>query len=456
MLGAAPLSIQAQPSSEGSAGSPVSIIAPVPPVDSTIGLLGQQQQYSIQFRGNGEAVIAAHITFSNTGTAPMKTISFRVPAVSPTDLITYQILHEPTCIGYRGIGSSTCIQYQQPDYYNYWYGGAKYEKATVTLQTDTITVTLPRIVSPGSSGSIILYYRAFGYAKKNLVGAYNFVYESLKTESPIEELQVGVSVDDELILKSAKGQTVYRFPVQSKAVLESPSAGGTAANTQLDSVVAQIGHGIITKTAHSLQPLDSYTVKGKYADNVARLYAKEIVIGIAALILVLLVIYVIGKKLFFSARVPASKNAQTYEPFLLSLGLGFSSAVLVVGYTLLLFFSSRLLESISYEFVNVIAILFSVISIGVYAFLLLTPTILVGIKRGVSWGLTTFGLTVLWLAIDSIIVLLVLTILNGNQSSPIPMPYPGVMESGSDSMRINDFTVDPEDPQLPAPPAGKL
>jgi uncharacterized membrane protein YhaH (DUF805 family) len=43
--------------------------------------------------------------------------------------------------------------------------------------------------------------------------------------------------------------------------------------------------------------------------------------------------------------------------------------------------------------VPMVSILVVVISFGIYGFLLFVPSIVIGVKRGLSWGAATLGLT---------------------------------------------------------------
>lgn len=460
----------AQTSSEGSSDTNLQIMPPVPPIDSTIGLLGQQQQYSVEFRGNGEAIVTAKVILSNSGLSPLSVINIRIPRVVPNDIMAFQILRQGRCtrMGWQtdnGMMPSqkgptdlpVCIEYKQADYSPYSYEGTTYQKSLTNLSGDTIAITLPSPIKPNASGSFLLYYRAMGYAKKNLLGVYDFTFETMKVNESIVDLQVGISVDADYFLAGVKGKTSFRLDTEVTKTLAAPSMAGAVANSRMDTFVGAIGQGELMKYAKNLDALDSYTVRGSYADQYYKLYARHIGISLVIFVVVVLALFLIAKKVLQSIQMPASKGAQTTQPFLISLGLGFSCALLMIGYTLLLLLSNRLIQSVSYEFASIVTILFVLVSIGVYTLLLFVPAILMAIKRGITWGLATFGLTILWLAIDSIIVLLVLTMLNRNQSYPVPMPYPAVMKGNAGMETIEKTIISPEaQPQPQALPDGSL
>ncbi len=260
-------------------------------------LLGKQQHsYSVVFRGNGEAVVSSKLIVSNIQDTSITQLSLRVPKVDPQDVIAFQVIKETKCIRYQPYTpgeisniSPPCIEYQEPNYYD--YSTNKYQKATTEIKGDTIVVTLPAPIQSNKSSSIILYYRAFGYAKKNIFGTFNFAFETLKIDDRINNLTVGITTDSDLFLKGAKGKVNYRFNENAISQLKTaPEFGVPAPNSTIDSFYQQIGQGSITKTATSLQPLDSYTVKGSYADSILSLYAKELLIAIFIFLLIITVI----------------------------------------------------------------------------------------------------------------------------------------------------------------------
>ena len=63
-----------------SATTPQSFIVP----DSQqIAFPGQDQSYSVTFRGNGEAVVTARVVFVNDSGAPLSSLRLRTPKIDP-------------------------------------------------------------------------------------------------------------------------------------------------------------------------------------------------------------------------------------------------------------------------------------------------------------------------------------------------------------------------------------
>lgn len=460
----------------------------LPPPEPGPGFLGQDYSYTVVFRGNGEGVVSLRVVFTNKGDESLSEISLRVPKVEPKELSVYQVIRESRCIRYgpttypnlqkyknlsgscplystlascnqaqtRGescswhscvnsclaTGSPTsevcsskreCVEYQEPDYYSY-YGASKYQKAQSEYKGDTITVTLPQPIKPSSSGSYFVYFRAFGYAKKNIFGAYKFTLETLKVEDDIRSLRVGVNTDSDLVLHGAKGEVQYRFEDVGTSTFGAAGVAAPEASPAIDRFYSSIGQGKITKTASNLAPLESYTVSGSYATNRLRLYAKEIAIGVAAA-LVLLALAVIVVRLILKkigklgesepqAQQKAGRLPETTRLLLSSAGLGLVSSILIVGYTALVIVLGVFLSSlVSYRYEAVLILFLVFISFSVYPLLLFGPALYLGVKKGAGWGIATVAATILWLILFLGLAAIVFFLLGQGAPRPIvPLP----------------------------------
>jgi len=408
----------------------VSAITPqsfIVPDSQQIAFPGQDQSYSVTFRGNGEAVVTARVVFVNDSGTPLSSLRLRTPRVDPKDILAFQVFREKICSRYQSAEPKQvytppiCLEYQDPDYFQSWYGNDKYQKTKTSLEADTINIALPQSIRPNASGSIILSFRAFGYAKKNLFGTYNFTFETLKTEDRIKALRVGVTTDSDIYLRGGKGKVDYRFE-EGMATLKSAEVSAPTANSQLDYYAQQIGQGEINKTASNLLPLDSYLVKGSFADSRLKLYAKEILI-FSGIILVLLYLIIRATRKFFSSMKSGHlRNTSVGSPSIdlfLVIGSSFIASFLIIAYTLALVFGRTLLFSVlPYEFSNLFYILLVLISIGIYGLLLFTPALILGLRKGVLWGLAAFGMTIFWLLVGGIVTFIILFLMNGRIYPP--------------------------------------
>lgn len=400
------------------------IMPPRPPDVAPV--LGQEHAYSILFRGNGDAVVTMRAAFTNEEESPTNTISLRVPRVEPRRVSAFQIILEPQCIRYKPYGLNEqardpeCIQFQEPNFFQ-WYGEAKYQKAKTDFSGDTLTIILPQSVKPTKSGSILVVFSASGYAKKDLFGAYKYTFETFKVENAsVSKATIGISVDSDLILAGAKGTVNYRFNETEAMSLSAGVEKTAGASPQLDQMYSQVGYGTITKTVSHLEPLESYTVKGSFADSSIRLYGNSVLIGTVIFVAVVFLLFFLGKTATKALTVQPVKGATpSSADMIMMIGGSFLSAALIAIYTAGLFLLRNTVQQVvSYDMIGIVFVLVTIISIGVYGFLLIAPSILIGLRRGLAWGLGTFGLTVLFLVINAVIMVVVLMLLYGNNGTP--------------------------------------
>ncbi len=379
--------------------TPVSALSIMPPdeIVNPSALFGQDHAYTVTFRGNGEAIVNLRVAFTNVGETDQTTLTYRVPQIEPQDAVAYQVIREPQCIRY-GSKEDECNEYQEPNYYDtYWYGGTTYQKAEVQYETDTVTVTLPEGVAPNKTASILLYFRANGYTKKGSFGSYDYLFESLKSEESIRNLQVGITTDSQLKLKNPDSDVNYRFegdfaPAQGMMAESKMMVSNSSA---LDNYYQQIGQGSVVKYATYLQPLDSFTVEGSYADATWKLYAKAIMIG------AIICIAIIAALLFGILKLIKHIRG----PILFMVMASFVASILAAGYTIGIYMLSSLVSNWYYSEMNMpLMLLVVIVSFGVYPLMLFGPAFIIGRLRGMGWGVGTFALTLMWLILYIVIL----------------------------------------------------
>lgn len=434
------------------------IMPPRPPDFAPV--LGQEHAYSVLFRGNGDAVVTMRAVFSNEGDAIANTVSFRIPRVEPRRITAFQIIHEPQCIRYKPYNpneqarESQCLEYQEPNYFQ-WYGQARYQKAATQFSGDTLTITLPLTIRPSKSGSVLIVYSAAGYAKKNIFGAYSYAFETFKVENAsITKATIGVTADSDLVLDGAKGKVNFRFNDAETMSISSGVEKMAVASPQLDQMYNQVGYGTITKTASHLEPLESYIVKGRYADSAIRLYSKGILIGLGIFVVAVAGLFFLGRMAFRAFPKQETKGASSiFVDVFIVIGGGFLSAAFITIYTAGLFvFRGSIQQILSYEMIGVVFMLVTIISIGVYGFLLFASSIFVGLRRGLTWGLGSFGLTIFFLIANAIIMVVVLILLYGNGRRPMPGPMYNIMKSFTPGFNQTDtMEIQKSDPTQISP-----
>lgn len=412
--------------------------APLPPVDGMPSqLFGQHQSYSVVFRGNGEAVVNLRLLFSNTQSSNLASLSLRIPKVEPKDMFAFQVIQQGPCLRYAPVGTpDACLQYDDPSDPYSWYGPAKYQRAATQYAGDTVTITLPQPIKQEKFGNILLYYRAFGYAKKDVVGAYRFSFETLQAQEPVEQVDVGIATDSNLLLRGTQDRVNYRFEDVSVASKGMAEMAAPSANTRLDAYYQQIGSGQLIKSASSLQALESFTVRGSYANNALRLYAKEIAIGIGVFVIILLltigIFRVVIKALDTqpaSKTVPPAASSQT-ATILAVIGVSFLSAVFMLGYTVIIMFIMRnlsMLVNYDYSLQLPIVVVLLIISLGIYGFILFAPAMFISMKRGIMYGLATAGFTLGWLIL-AVIIFVIISFFSGNTQYPVLLGQTSVFD----------------------------
>lgn len=419
----------------------------MPPDTEPSGVFGEDHYYSVIFRGNGDAVVNLKAIFTNTEEATVSAVTLRAPKGQVEDIVAYQLIKDRRCLRYGPTDTTpkpgivedrydppVCIQYENPDFYGYTYSNnTKYRKAEVKTEGELITITLPEGVSPEVSASYILYYRSKAYTQKDFAGAYSYSFETLKTESPIRNLQVGVSTDSNLKLKDASSDVNYAENDTAISELKMAPAMNSAGMTSqaFDRYYQQIGQGSIVEHASSLQPLDTFTVEGVYAKSVWQLHAKTIIIVV---VIGLIVIVGIGFGLFKLFKYIRKKSVRTENSIvhahthkvLWLVGGSFGASVLTAGYTIFLFFISSFVSGffyIGYQFNLLLSLFLLILSLAIYPLCLFVPAIVMGVKKGLWWGVGMFAMTIGWLMVYLLIVFGFLVMTSMNDRYPRPMPY---------------------------------
>ncbi|KKT69149.1 MAG: hypothetical protein UW65_C0028G0005 [candidate division WWE3 bacterium GW2011_GWB1_44_4] len=410
------------PASESIAMPNYKILPPGPsdPTALTIPFFGQDHNYSVTFRGNGLAVVFLRAAFYNAGDTPLKELTLRFPAkIQPEGIAAYQIVRDNVCKTYdytkynQPTGQYACLTYTEPNYYDYYYGANTYKKAQVALANDTLTVTIPSGIASQKTGSALVYYRAFGYAKKNSFGAYPYTFETVKVDDTIRALRVGISTDSDLVMKGVIGGVDYFR--ETAPLMESTkvmSFGSSFTNTSIDTSLQSIGYGAVNKEAYNLMPLDAYTVAGAYAKNPVALYAKELVIGVATVLVLLVLVVFAGVKIYKVAHrvktsgVEGSTKGHVGLNIAISALSGFLSSFAGSVFIVLAYFVLQLVSSWTYsgDILSIMHIFAVLVIIGLAALVMLPPHFIVGAKRGMWWGFASFVFMLFWFLFNLLVL----------------------------------------------------
>ena len=429
---------------EGASSSSVApdigrIMPPIPPDTSNSLLFGQKHSYSVVFRGNGEAITYAKLVIPNREEQVLSEFSFEIPKVSPSEMTMYQMKLPKECIRYNYTDpNNPCVEYRDPDYgqdYYYYASGqtAEYTRIKYTQSGNIYNLTLPNAVEPSKSTALIISYAAKGYVD-NSFGLYKFNFETIRVNSRIQSTKVAVDVDSDLLLKGKQSSVNYN---EGAGAIPMAKLGDSSAvsSSELDRVVSNIGsYGAIIKEGKSLAPNESFNVRGEYANNWLRLYLNEIIITILVITVIIVLIYLVSKYINSKPKNNSAKTdiAQDKTQNIVSKNsinfLNLTNVLVSLGTVILIIIVSiiiRLLnqynswQSILYD--TTFSSLISVIMTLLYAFILLAPAIMVGLKRGWGNALSVIILQFIWFVI---ILALYLLLFQSGLNEVMPMPRP--------------------------------
>lgn len=411
-------------------------LMPLPPINNgNQTLFGENQYYTVTFRGNGEAIVTMKAIISNTNTTPLSSVTLHIPSnITSKDVLAYQVIAKPQCIQYSNqpIAQPNCLQYQQPDY-QYVANDTTYQKISIDQTSSTITLPLPTPIKANETGSYLLSFRTFDYTQKNMFAAYTFTFHSLKVDDQINTLQVGIATDSDLFIKNATSTVNYNSATSMKSFAVPQAANSAVQSQQFNDFYNQLGQGTIVKNASNLEPLESYTTTGMYADTGIKLYGQEITITVIAIIALLIIVFGITFLVLRRQKTGKSpKKSVNMKLFFIAAGTSFGSVLLASGYTIIILLASTFLNlNNSYGGTTnmFVTLLITALSGAVYLFLLFVPAIIMTVKKGFVWGGIMLGLTIMWAIIASIILFGVFYLFANSSTTPNPIIRPLMMSS---------------------------
>jgi hypothetical protein len=398
------------------AQKPVEIMPVEPGFDRGQPFIGQDHTYSVTLRGNGEAVVGLKVLFSNTQDGSQSSLSFDVPKIFPQEIIAFQVTKPQRCIRYEPLsyGNSdfsekNCAEYAQDTGYSYGWGN-NYQKVDAQYSDGKINIKLATPIESNKTGSLLLRYRGFGYASKNLFGAFKYEFESLSVDSSVNQMIVAVKTDSDLFIKGAKGQVKYQGGIESISSDAVPM-GEARANSQLDTYYNSLGQGSVYKHASNLAPRETYKLSGTYSMSWIRLYALEIV-AVVLVVALALAALIFSAKLLFGLTIKAKSIGAN---ILIIKAVSFVSSVGIALYTGFIYMVLERNWLIRGSWGGLMALMILITSAAIYGLLGLLPAVLVGLKRGWGWGIATAIATVLWM-IFYLVIFAIISLAGGSTS----------------------------------------
>src|SRR3989338_2122665 len=174
-------------------------------------------------------------------------------------------------------------------------------------------------------------------------------------------------------------------------------------------------------------------VKGMYADSRLKLYGKEMFISLLAVLFILAIVFLVGRKILKLINPAAikkeAKEGQYQENTLnavVSLGIAFISSVILGGYSILVIILNNYLSFANfsdYRIAQVLRVAMVIISFCIYSVGLFIPGLYYGYKKSIGWGVLTVCLTAGFLFLYFIFGLAVIFLFGLNPVMPDPYSY---------------------------------
>lgn len=264
------------------------------------------QYYSVVFDSEGEASVLARLTYVNHGQDNLEKISINLPGQETRIIYAVQEGQElkKYCqeYDYNQVPppgqERPCLVWAEEKNGSTVYSRLEYDKQTWQkdqgLQLD---LNLNKAIASGEYGTVILFYKTKGLAEKVWNG-YQYDFETLKSAFDIDYVRVAVNVADDLYIKAtAKGEINYQADVSS-GFLPTLSSSEFKASAPLSNISSsvQTSPGVIKETK-SLDPNESFSVKGKYYLNQWLGEMPTIIgLGLTFIIIITILIIVIKKE----------------------------------------------------------------------------------------------------------------------------------------------------------------
>lgn len=346
------------------------------------GFYGQNQYYYVVYDAEGEAATVARIELQNTQN--LTNFSFQIPEtnVNLINIVQEYYDYEEQCSNWQQVSCTTkenietcnqqCTDTIRSPIYPPKYAQVAYSVGESGGKTN-VQVNIPE--KDQDNIYLIAYYKSSQGVSKNVFGVYNYDFKTIQDAYDTNSVRVSFDVAEDLYMQGVSSAIDYQ-----KQVFSARGADLSA----LASSVGYIDTGY-TKTASSLDPNESFEVKGQYAKSWWNVHWWEVLIG------VLFACAAIAAGVY-GIRKFTKKNKKMGLPLL----LGLASGILLFG----LWFVSFYLLNSSYGGIVYNQTLFFFIlllTVVMSVFFLFVPAIYIGYTEGVKFGLICFIATVLTL-----------------------------------------------------------
>jgi len=403
-----------------------------------------QQFYTVVFDEEGQVSVAGRLVYVNTNKdkctdlnkcigSTMSSISLQIPGSNVRIINIFQEVYdtEEVCQYYEEVctlfENGKCSTYTKTcaNYYTQTVYPPKYILVNNELSPDgSYKLTLPQPAKQGEFVTLLVYYKADGFVEENTLTS-GFAFETIKSNFDVNYVTVSVDVTGDNRILGVDSNVNYQ---PNFAALANSYVGKEAfASDELYRTSQNIGYGGYTETASLLDPMESFTVDGKYSDSwIVFNWGKFLTVVI--LLLAFVGFGYGGYKVLSKATNSINSNKKSKTRKSISLGnlffIGGGSAVLMV---VLLwvgkFVSSLLPYGMNYQTRATIGLLIGLIELLIVFFLTFGPSIYIGVKEGAERGFIVFGITIGALIILGILSIVVLLIFSSSLMGMSPQIY---------------------------------
>ncbi len=227
--------------------------------------------YAVMFDERGLASSALRLDYVNNNDAATDRIDLWIPGEDARIISAYVREDCQPKNGSYGYYGDEC------------YYGYRFVPAKVSAQGGgSYSIALDSSLKRGGRTSVLIFYRAFGYASDGLLGT-GFAFETPSFGFDVESSRVAIDVDEDLILKEGGSSGSYN---QMRSTVLAGSSYGGSSNLQsaLSSSYSYISYarGYVLEKSTLLSG-ETFVVRGTYGREWAALYLPEI----AAVLLIL-------------------------------------------------------------------------------------------------------------------------------------------------------------------------
>lgn len=420
-------------------------IMPPDNIDTLTSLFGDDHKYSVFYKDDGQAIVLFLNTVYNSDDQPLDQIELRSKKTISTPS-AFQLIRE-TCSRYRNDNIGKCLIFEeQQDYFQFYSDKITYHKSETSLNGDKIIVKLSKPIAPNKSGSFILAYTLNDVVKNRLGGSSEYEFTTLTTEKPIQNVSIGINSQTQKMFRGVpySGEIIPRNDVY---VYSSAQKSGSAkfSSTQFDQIIYSIGFGTVTKNASFMNPGESFTYNGIYANNFLALYSHEITIG--TLFILLIVSLIIGIIIFIVKKNRSKQEMSEKKDSILqnksitnlliytATSFGFSLTIaifLLVTYFIKIWIDEQIYANISLN--NFAVFLLNIKATMAVSLLYFGPLGYVLFKRGIKHLVVFWIIFTAWLLVMAFMTIIIFSLIPLNkygynmepimQPSMQPMPYP--------------------------------